>query len=536
MLNKPTVTEAEVREEGEPLSLSEVAKFTAMAALLAIFVDAAIGHAMLWGNDPYWTYWITDTLLMATVFGLGTAWFGIGLIRGAVITAVHMALLTVYYWSFSPIGLPSQPEWLDLEHTWITGLPVHFAVYYLGYVIAVWLWRRRLVTAPEPDRSTARRATVGVAVAVAVVLLAGLTQWLLLGDFPGVTWFVMRIAIASAFTLAWWAIAGEGRAAAIGGGIMLGFLLITYSHYLGPIGLPNSEFRILAENPPPAEVHWLSYRQEFLVLLPLTVLVAVIGYLLASVGGTTRSGGDRRALAAAAASALLLVILGAVVSLYTGPEAKTAVVTADASARVGDAPSGETELAVGTATLRMRVEDRNTHRSPLPPHDIVELEASVSAPDGTTLSLQASEPMVAEPRGRFTTWHGVGFDVWHHGRSGIGYAGLPPTQSNVAVYALGTVRAGEQVLASGVPVHVLTSSREGARLELHVGDPGFPVPGVPGGYLRVVWPEFQGGHDPTISYARYAWGGGVLLVLLGFAIAAARRECRPTIIDGGLTA
>lgn len=34
---------------------------------------------------------------------------------------------------------------------------------------------------------------------------------------------------------------------------------------------------------------------------------------------------------------------------------------------------------------------------------------------------------------RFTTWHGVGFDVWHHGRSGIGYAGLPPTQSNVAI-------------------------------------------------------------------------------------------------------
>lgn len=536
MLDRPSVAEPEIGEANEPLSLSDVAKFTAMAALLAIFVDAAIGHAMLWGNDPYWTYWITDTLLMVTVFGLGTAWFGIGLVRGAVITAVHMALLTAYYWSLSPIGLPSQPEWLDLEHTWITGLPVHFAVYYLGYVIAVWLWRRRVVTAPEADRSTARRATVGVAVAVAVVLVAGLVQWLMLGGFPGVTWFVMRIAIASAFTLAWRAIAGEDKAAGIGGGIMLGFLLLTYSHYLGPIGLPNSEFRILAENPPPAEVHWLSYRQEFLVLLPLTVLVAVSGYLLASRDGRTGPGWDRGGLAAAAASALLLTILGAVVSLYTGPEAKTAIVTADALARVGNAPSGEGEVVAGTAMLRMRIEDRNTHRSPLPPHDLVELEASVSAPDGTTLSLQASEPMVAEPRGRFTTWHGVGFDVWHHGRSGIGYAGLPPTRSNVAVYALGTVRAGEQELASGVPVHVLTSSREGARLELHVGNPDFPVPGVSGGYLRVVWSEYGGGHDPALSYAHYAWGGGVLLVLLGFAISAARRESRPTIVHGGPTA
>lgn len=66
--------------------LSEVVKFTALAAMLAIFFDAAIGHAMIWGNDPYWTYWVTDTLLMATVFGLGTMWLGIGLGRGALIT------------------------------------------------------------------------------------------------------------------------------------------------------------------------------------------------------------------------------------------------------------------------------------------------------------------------------------------------------------------------------------------------------------------------------------------------------------------
>ena len=87
----------------------------ALAALLAIFFDAAIAHAMLWGNDPYWTYWVTDTLLMATVFGIGTMLFGIGMGRGAVITAFHVLLLTIYYWTLSPIGLPSQPEWLDLE-------------------------------------------------------------------------------------------------------------------------------------------------------------------------------------------------------------------------------------------------------------------------------------------------------------------------------------------------------------------------------------------------------------------------------------
>jgi hypothetical protein len=124
-------------------SLSDVVKFTALASALAIFIDAAIAHAMLWGNDPYWTYWVTDTLLMATVFSIGTMLFGIGMGRGALITAVHVLLLTTYYWSLSPIGLPSHPEWLNLERTWITGLPVHFAVYYMGYMGALWLWSRR---------------------------------------------------------------------------------------------------------------------------------------------------------------------------------------------------------------------------------------------------------------------------------------------------------------------------------------------------------------------------------------------------------
>jgi hypothetical protein len=244
--------------------VGDVVKFTALAASLAIFVDAAVGHAMVWGNDPYWTYWVTDTLLMATVFGLGTAWFGMGLIKGALITAAHILALTVYYWSLSPIGLPSQPEWLDFEHTWATGLPVHFAVYYLGYVVALWLWRRRLAAlddaASQSYLSVSREAVLALATAIAVVIIAGLLQTLIMAQFPGLTWFVMRTAVAFPLTLAWWAIAGRDRGAAIGGGVMLAFVLTTYSHFLGPIGLPNPSVRLFAEAPPPAAVHWLSYR------------------------------------------------------------------------------------------------------------------------------------------------------------------------------------------------------------------------------------------------------------------------------------
>src|SRR5581483_6581250 len=99
------------------LETAETAKLTAAVALLAILADAGLGHGLLWENDPYWTYWVTKTFLIATVFGVGTALVGAGPGRGAAITVVHTVVLTVYYWSLSPVGLPSHPQWLDLEHT-----------------------------------------------------------------------------------------------------------------------------------------------------------------------------------------------------------------------------------------------------------------------------------------------------------------------------------------------------------------------------------------------------------------------------------
>jgi hypothetical protein len=176
----------------------------------------------------------------------------------------------------------------------------------------------------------------------------------------------------------------------------------------------------------------------------------------------------------------------------------------------------------------MTVEDRNTHRTPLPPHDRVSIKASI--PDaiagGSIYVVEATTPMVADAQGRFTTWAGVGFNVWHHGRSGIGTAKLPPTKSEVAVFALGNISVDGRIIATGVPVHAMTSSREGARLELNVGDPDFAIPGIPGGHLRVVWAAYDGGHARNRGYARYGWGSAVLIVLLAFSIVTVRRQAR----------
>ena len=519
-------------------STSELFKFTALASLFAIFADAAIAHAMLWANDPYWSYWITDTLLMATVFGLGTAWFGIGAGRGAVLTFFHIVVLTGYYWSLSPIGLPSQPEWLDLERTWLTGLPVHFGVYYLGYLVALLLWKRRSNAAARGVSSMtaplSRIAGVAGATTVTVVTLAGLVQAVLTSEFPGLTWFIVRIAVAFPFTLGWLALAGPGRASAVWGGVILGFLLMTYGHFLAPIGLPNPSLRLLAENPPPASVHWLSYRQEFLVLLPLIQLVAVAGYWIGFrwlarpvQHGSLWQSGDGKGVSAAV---LILIAGGIATALYTGPEANRATIVSRGAGSLEQGARYEGQWVATGATLAMSVEDRNTHRTPLPPHDRVSIKANIPAGHAgdTVYVVEATRPMVADPHGRFTTWSGVGLNVWHHGRSGIGTPKLPPTKSEVAVFGLGDISLDGRVVAAGVPVHAMTSSREGARLELNVGDPLSSIPGIPGGHLRVVWADYDGGHARYGDFARYAWGSTVLMLLLAFAMAIVRRQTRPS--------
>lgn len=53
----------------------------------------------MWENDPCWTCWVTKTVLIATVFGSGTASLGMGAGRGAALTAVHTIVLTLHHWS-----------------------------------------------------------------------------------------------------------------------------------------------------------------------------------------------------------------------------------------------------------------------------------------------------------------------------------------------------------------------------------------------------------------------------------------------------
>jgi hypothetical protein len=507
------------------LSSRDTAKFAALVALAAIFVDAAIGHGLTWENDPYWTYWITKTFLIATVFGLGTSWFGIGEGRGAVITVVHTVILTVYYWSLSPIGLPSSPDWLDLEHTWITGVPIHFLVIYVGYLLALWLWRRRAVGREDQAETPAGRGVRALVTAVVVVVLAGGLSAVALFEFQGVTWYVVRLLITVPFLLLWWAAAGRDRTSAVTGGIVLAFIFATYSEFLGPIGLPDLPLRIFTTAPPPATVRWLDYKELWLISLPIYIVATIVVMVVATGAATWRRTGR-----AAVATVLGLVAILFSTAATIGPQdrGQSARLTASGDAKVETGPFFSNQFGAGTGTISITATNMGGRVTPLPPHDVLLIDATVRS-GGGAFTVTVRKPMVEDPLGRFTTWWGVGFDVWHHGKSGIGSSKVPATHSELAAFGVGDVSSNGKAIATGVPVHVMTmpgpSGEQNEMLELDVGDPEIgAIGGLPEGHLRVQWSAFTGDVSSGPKTIRYIVGLVVLIVLLLATLGLNRTE------------
>jgi hypothetical protein len=255
------------------LNARNLIKFAFLVGIFGIISDAMLGHALLWENDPYWTYWVTKTFLITTVFALGTAWIGFGRAKGAFITLVHTLILTIYYWTFSPVGLPEEVKWLDLNHTWITGVPVHFLVIYIGYLSAWYVWTNLPggENSENPESmSVVNRALIAAGV---ISLVSGLLSSLAFHQFVGITWFIVRILIATPFLIAWYAYF-EDRLAVFGS-FVLSLVLIGYSHYLGPLGLPG-QWRVFSDFTPQTSVYWLNYKELWAYQFPIYLVVILL--------------------------------------------------------------------------------------------------------------------------------------------------------------------------------------------------------------------------------------------------------------------
>jgi hypothetical protein len=223
-------------------------------------------------------------------------------------------------------------------------------------------------------------------------------------------------------------------------------------------------------------------------------------------------------------SVVALVGLGVVAAGYTSTADEQATIASAGQAKAETGAYDQGELVPVEGELRLSAESRNTMNTPLPPHDRVDLTASVTHPDGTRYDIAAAQAMVSDPLGRWGTWAGVGYDRWHQGRSGIGTSDLPAVRSAVAVNALAEVRADGRLIATGVPVRAMTVPTGG--LELHVGDEASPLPMLPDGHLRVVWAERSADHSDAAELARYLLGAGLLLALLALVASAVHSEDR----------
>ena len=254
-----------------------------------------------------------------------------------------------------------------------------------------------------------------------------------------------------------------------------------------------------------------------------TALVAVIAYVLAA---GRRDMANQSASAPASPGILLasvmagagLIVLGILTVPDLGPDANRATIASPGPTTVWRDDRDEA-FPAPTASLRVSVENRNTHRTPLPPHDRIDLAATVPGRDGRTYEISANQPMVADAAGRFTTWHGVSFGNWHEGCSAIGIAESPPRRASVLAFALGEIRSGGKLVATGVPMQIAAAEGKTRLLELHF-DEVISAIEVPAHVSRQ---DFAGGYSAENKKARYLFGGGVLLVFPGFAFAAAWR-------------
>lgn len=465
------------------LSAREVAKFGLLVGLCAIFIDASVAHGLFWENDPYWTYWITKSFLITTVFIIGTAFFGTGIKQGLLITVAHTLILEIYYQWLAPVGLPQEPEWLDFNHLWTTGVPVHYLAIFTGYLMALWIWRRaqRVVAARADEAAESAPASPGtlavaaLVVTILILVLSGLiTHGLLLREFPGFTYFIQHLLTGFVFLYVWSAYVGAGRGGWLVGALMLSLTWTTYSMYLGPVGLPH--------DPP----HYLGYQQLWLRAFPGDFIAAAIG-LWAATALLPRLG---RRWAPATLTVFALVLL-----LPEPAEAKPEGLHASASAS-GPAMrvTGPNPVAMGNTVpaeggISVRVVEGGNRWSHIQNTDSVDVKAEFTGPDGA-YRVEVDRAMPRHPLGKYTTWNGVAFDHEMHGETGIGTAALPRMRPNISIYGWGRVWRDGRLLASMVPTHVMVSTEgpvQGVMLEVDTEEK--TLRDVPDGYITVMWPS-----------------------------------------------
>jgi hypothetical protein len=475
------------------LQPQQAIKFSLLTALGAIFIDAVIAHGLFWDNDPYWTYWITKTFLIASVFLFGTAFLGIGIRQGLILTAVHTLILEVYYQWLAPVGLPQEPEWLDFSHLWVSGIPAHYLAILTGYFLALWLWRlnHRPPHMQKEAAAPPARAFVlyGLLAAVAVVVLDGIiTQMLLLHDFPGITFFVQHLLTAFVFICAWAAYAGLGRASWLTGSLMLALLWVAYNMYLGPRGLPLH---------PPA---YSDYQDLWVKSFPGALLSALLGWPLA--GKLMKIGRNAAPFAALVIVCLLSLAGASPAAAQTADQSAdglkaTAAASGDGVRISGPDPVNMESSQPMTGDITIETIETGNRWSHVQNTDLMHVTANFTA-GGAAYHVTIDKPMPRHPLGKYTTWSGVVYNHEMHGDTGIGTGKLPRMRPEIALWGWAEVTRDGKVISRMAPAHVMVTTKgpmPGVMLEIDTEDKALIA--EPDGYITVMWHKIDSLSLPT---------------------------------------
>jgi hypothetical protein len=474
-----------------------VFKFGLLVGIGAILTDAIVAHGLFWDNDPYWTYWVTKTLLITTVFTLGTSLFGIGIKQGLGITLAHTAILEVYYQWFAPVGLPQEPEWLDINHVWITGTPAHYLAILTGYLTALWIWRRNAL--PESFRTETSPRSIASVVLVtcllALLLDGALTFGIIRHEFPGITYFIQHLLVAFVVTFAWSAFVGFERLGWLIGAIGLSFIWLGYDMYLGPIGLP-------------ASIRYLTYEELWFQAFPGGLVAALIGFYLAPRAYYVA---EHRRLPAVT-TALLLMLLVPALSRAEGLPASTSS-SGSMMLVTGPEPTNMNSAVMGEGSINVSVVEKGNRWSHVQNTDAVDVKATFVA-NGVRWEVNISKPMPRHPLGKYTTWNGVVFNHEMHGNTGIGSGKIPRVKPEIALWGWAEVKKDGEVVSMMAPAHVMvmrSGATPGIMLEVATEDKSLLA--APDGYLTAIWHTISEERTPSQSENSRKMMGWFALIL-----------------------
>jgi hypothetical protein len=492
------------------LSASLTILFSIMTGIFAIFFDASIAHGLFWENDPYWTYWVTKTFLIITVFTIGTAFFGLGIKQGAVITLVHSLILTIYYDWLAPIGLPQEPEWLDFNHLWVTGFPAHYLVIYTGYLAALWMFERNIVV-PEkkPKVGDSKVVTIWSLVsALIIIVLDGIiTHGLLLRKFPGITYFVQHLLIGFIFLYFWITFIGLERRGWLIGALTLSLIWTTYAMYLGPLGLPN--------NAP----YYLGYDDLWFKAFPGSFVAALIGLW-----------GKRRFCKPN--QVVITVFFAALIFATPSFAAEGLKASAATSGKgmfiMGDNPVDMNQSKPLEGSINISVVNHGDRWSHVQNTDEVNVTSEFKS-GNDSYRVKISKPMPRHPLGKYTTWSGVVFDHEMHGDTGIGTSRIPKMKPNLGLWGWAEVERNGKVIAKMAPAHVMVMTKPPMKgIMLEIGTEEKDLPGIEQGYITAMWHNIDALNMPYSQQKQREVIGWIVMAALAILfLLASKREQTP---------